>query len=389
MVTSAVSAKVLLRGQLAHLRQAGFDVSVIASPDHPLDVVGKREGVTVSPIPMHREVAPFRDLVSLFRIAAYLRKIRPHIVNASTPKAALLGLLAARLLRVPTRIYNIRGLRLETTRGVKRRLLYWAEKTCVACATDVYAVSESLRRRVAELGIAPLENVRVLGSGSSNGVDTERFHPPESPEDRSRLLARLELPPDSPVIGFVGRFTRDKGFQELTDAFARIRQTIPETRLLLVGEFESGDPVSDKTADALRNDPAVTVTGFVDNPEVYYKVMDVLAFPSYREGFPNTVLEASASAVPVVAFRVTGSVDAVVDGVTGSLVPQGDTQAFTEATQAYLLDETRRRAHGRAGRERVLRCFQREQVWEAWLREYRAVVAKDALTCNVSDGGSI
>ena len=183
LVTSALTARVLLRGQLAHLRGAGYRVSLVCAPGPGLDQVAEREGVDVYPLPMQREIAPFSDLVSLFRLWRRIRSLEPDLVNAGTPKAALLGMVTSRLAGVRRRVYLLRGLRLETTTGARRRLLGLVERVTAGCSTRVLAVSPSLAARYLELGLAPAEKVSVLGGGSSNGVDIDRF-------ERTRWLAR-------------------------------------------------------------------------------------------------------------------------------------------------------------------------------------------------------
>ncbi len=318
---------------------------------------------------MAREINPTADLRSLFQLVELMRQWRPDVVNAGTPKAGLLGMLAARITNVPARVYHLRGLRLETTTGMKRRVLSVAERVSSACAHEVIAVSRSLADTYTDLGLASPSKVRVVGAGSSNGIEAERFTTSD-PSVVSVLRARHNLPEASPIIGFVGRLTRDKGVHELIEAFGRVRKATPELRLLLVGDFEDGDPVSEAVVEQIRRDPAIIHTGFVGDTAPYYALMDVLVFPSRREGFGNVLLEASAAGVAVVGFRATGTVDAVVDGLTGTLVNLGDVAALAHAITRYLVDGDLRRAHGQAGQARARDDFQPEQVWQGLSERY-------------------
>ena len=244
VVTVPITARSLLRGQLAHLRRYGFVVTVVTSPGPQLDEVAAREQVTVVGVPMEREISPVRDAVALGRLYRILRAQRPDIVNASTPKAGLLGSIAALLSGVPVRIYVLRGLRLETTRGLKRRILMAAEWLAARCSQWVVCDSHSLRQRYAALGLAPSAKLCVLGEGTGNGVDTGRFRAnPSLLQEAARLRDQLHIPPGARVIGFVGRFTRDKGIADLVEAFGRVLECCLDAVLVMIGDFETGDPV--------------------------------------------------------------------------------------------------------------------------------------------------
>jgi glycosyltransferase involved in cell wall biosynthesis len=320
---------------------------------------------------MSRAMAPVEDLRSLGRLVAEMRAYRPHILNASTPKAGLLATLAGWLTGVPCRVHTLRGLRLDTTRGAQRGVL--AAMTWLTCALShrVICISPSLRRRAEELGLVAAGKAVVLGAGSSNGVDLGRF----TATDRDRaeaaaLRRRLGIAPGAPVMGFVGRIARDKGMVELAEAWRALRASHPDLHWVIVGPPDATDPVPDAILAELERDGRVHLLGGIDDVIPAYLAMDVLVLPTHREGFGNVLVEAATLEIPVVATAVTGCVDAVADGVTGTLIRPGDAGALARAVSAYLRDPALRQAHGRAGRARAEELFDQERLWARLHREY-------------------
>jgi len=373
-VTDQVST-VLMRGQLAYLRMNGFDPALLCSPGEQLKQLSTQEGVPIFGVAMRREISPLRDLKAFFKIWRLLRLIRPVICNSGTPKAGLLVGVAALLNRVSCRIYTLRGLRLETAKGLKKIILTIAERIACFSAHRVVCVSASLRERAIALRLVDRSKTVLLGAGSSNGVEVNRFQPTvEKSALAANLRQQLDIHPGQPVIGFAGRFTRDKGLPELVAAFQLIRKELQEAVLLLIGDFEEGDPVPDETRDTINQHPGIRHVRFTSQIELYYLVMNVFVFPTHREGFPNTVLEAQAAALPVITTDATGAVDSIEDGITGVLTPVGDTDRLSKAVLLLLSDSTKLQAMGRLGRERVLRNFQNETVWGEMISLYRIML---------------
>lgn len=375
IATDPLTAFRLMDGQLGFMKRRGFDVTVITSPGPLLDAAAQREGVNAIAVPMSREVSPLADVIALARLTWVLRRLRPTIVNAGTPKAGLLGVIAARLAGVPVIVYLLRGLRFEGAQGVRRLVLAAAEHVAAGFADRVFVNGPSLRDRFTALGCARLDKTWIPGSGSSNGLDVARFARSSERDAWARgERARLGLPASAIVVGFVGRFVRDKGLIELVAAFQAAAEKSPQLRLLLVGDYDATDPLPAHVVEFIDRDPRVVRTGFVDEPARYYSLMDVFAFPSYREGFPNAPLEAAAAGLPIAAFRATGTVDAVVDGETGTLVPAKDAATLAAALLAYATDPALAKRHGAAGAGRVRALFQREVVWAQIADEYARLV---------------
>ncbi|MBN1460716.1 MAG: sugar transferase [Armatimonadetes bacterium] len=377
-IVTASATTGLMRRQLGFLREAGFKVTVVASPGESIDRIAAEERVAKATVPMEREISLLRDLHSLWLLWRLIRRERPTLVNVGTAKAGLLAGLVARLCRVPCRVYTLHGLRLETLAGWKRALLTGTERIACRCAHRVLCVSESVQRRAAELDLCRAPRSLFLGAGSFNGVDTQHFAPtPEKKTSAAALRRELGLSPDTPVIGFVGRFVRDKGISELVEAYQLVRRQFPETRLLLMGNWESGDPVPEEARAFIETDPGVIFTGHVADPSAHYQVMDLLALPTYREGFPTVALEASASAKPIVATYATGAVDAVVDGTTGLLVEIGHAKQLADAFIKLIEQPELAQRMGAAGRERVLKHFTTERVCRALAQFYESLLVEN------------
>jgi len=360
-----------LKGQISFMKARGLELHAVASPGPLLDALAAREGISVHAVTVARRIAPLRDLVSIVRLYRELRVIRPHIVHSHTPKGGLVGMTAAWLARVPVRIAHSDGLPILTARGHTWALLWCSEKMISLLAHRVLYVSHSNRHIAVQRGLCPVEKTGVILNGSVNGVEaTEQFNPARVRGARDSMRQTSGIPGDALVVGFVGRLLREKGVAELVAAWGMLRAEFPALHLLIVGTFDSRDPVSPEVEALLRDDPRIHLTGQVEDMPPLYAAMDIVALPSYREGLGMVLLEASAMALPTVATDVPGCIDAVQDGVTGTLVPARDAGALADALRRYLRSPELRTCHGGAGRERVLRDFRPGALWEAQYLEY-------------------
>lgn len=379
VVTVSLSHR-LMAGQLEFLRDCGFEVAVCSSTGVELDKLSSTSGILTFEVPMKRQISLLSDLKSLWRLFGVIREFKPEIINVGTPKAGLLTGLAAWIARVPVRFYTLRGLRSETLGGWQRIIVGVTERIACWCADRVICVSTSLRAKVIELGLTMPTKTTVLAGGSSNGVDESQFAPNQ--ERRAAAGAervRLGIPHDATVIGYVGRFTRDKGFAELIQAFGLAREKYPKLWLLLLGNFEQGDPVPAGVSNKIQRENVVW-PGFVPDAAPYYHLMDMLALPTYREGFPNVVLEAQAAGKPVITTNATGAIDSVEDGETGIVVPVGDASALAAAFTKLASAPELRVSMGVAGRRRVHDLFRNEIVWAALLNMYKDILEERGLT---------
>jgi len=378
LFTDAISTR-LVRGQFGHLGSAGFDIHVgtaVSSSGGPPAAddwnrlrTALDPGVTPHHIPFVREPSPWRDLRALGLTLTLMRQIRPDLVSVSTPKAGLIGMVAAWIRRIPVRVYTVRGLRFETLTGSRRRFYEFTERLTIRLAHHVLFNSASLLRVAESHGVIRPGRGLVVGGGSGNGIDVDHYSPDQLPS-RSSVLARIGLPPDALVIGFVGRLTADKGVDDLVQVFAddvttdlRLSKVSDRLHLVIVGDQEPGDPLSDRTSHLVNEHPRIHHLGWVDDPRDVYPAFDLLVFASYREGLPNVPLEAQLCGVPVVGYAATGTVDAVRDGETGILVPVGDRRGLADAVVSVLSDTERRSRLAEAGRTWVRTAFDRRHVW--------------------------
>jgi len=371
MVTSQLTATTFLDGYLRDAAEEGWQVTLICSDGPGVAELAVASGVEFAPLPMAREPDPPRDLLAVFRAWRLLRRIRPDVVVYATPKASLVGALAGTLARVPRRVYELWGLRLETATGMSRTVFALLERLTARLSTSVVANSRSLAERARELRVDGGRPVRVLGAGSSHGVDAGFFDPAAEIEPIGGSLGSVLAAESLPVIGFIGRMHPDKGIGTLLEALESYVDQGGRSRLILVGGDEGA--VDQAAVARLAAKMPVHLVGHTDDVRPLLAVMDVLVLPSRREGFPNVVLEAAAMQVPAIVSDATGCRDAVVDGVTGIIVPVGDARRLADAVERLLGDLSLRARMGEAARVRVLSDFRAADVRGAHLRNWMQV----------------
>lgn len=375
LATTVDVSLTLLKGYPAFLVSRGWDVHIVSSGGARLTALGELDGVTVHVIPMRRAPAPLADAAALLAWVRLLRRLRPTAVSLGTPKASLLGLIAARICRVPVRQYVLRGLRLQTTTGILRTVLRLSERMAMAMATDIVAISDSLRVEAVDLKLNGRTPIDVVGAGSSNGIDLVQFDANRfDSADSEKLVASVGLRPGAPTIGFVGRLTRDKGIDTLLEAVELLRTDGLPADLLLVGGYDDQDAET-WIQGARERGVHVTVVDHVADPAPYIALFDVACIPSLREGFCNAAAEASAMAVAVVGTRVTGLVDSIRDGETGLLSEPGNAAALAANLSALLNDADRATQLGRAGEVFVRDNFDRTVVQGLYEMRLRTLVA--------------
>jgi glycosyltransferase involved in cell wall biosynthesis len=364
-----------LRSQIDALVAARHEVILISSPIEGSDALERIVGVRFVPIDVPRRVAPLRDLAALVSMYRLFRSFRPDVVHSTTPKAGLLCAVAGFLACVPVRLHTFTGQPWLELSGPIRWFSMASDWLIARLNTHCYADSPSQRDFLIAGGLCRADAISVLESGSLAGVDLARFDPESLAERARRCREMLAIPHASRVVLFIGRVTRDKGLVELADAFSRVKASDPEAYLVVVGPTEpKRDPLPSALLRALECDERIRMTGYDPEPEKYLAMADLLCLPSYREGFGNVVIEAGALGVPTVGTRIDGLRDAVVDGVTGLLVPPKNVAALAIALASLLKDDAKRKQMGKAARERARNLFDSRIVNRRVLGEYERLL---------------
>jgi len=364
-----------LRSQIDALVAAEHEVVLISSPIDGADALERIAGVRFVPIDMSRGIAPLRDLAALVPMVRLFRSFRPDVVHSTTPKAGLLCALAGFLARVPVRLHTFTGQPWLELSGPVRWFSRASDWLISRLNTHCYADSPSQCDFLIAEGLCRAGDISVLENGSLAGVDLSRFNSESLAGRALKCRETLAIPFTARVVLFIGRVTRDKGVLELADAFSRIKAADSEAYLVVVGPTEpERDPLPSALLQALESDERVRMTGYDTDPEKYLAMADLLCLPSYREGFPNVVIEAGALGVPTVGTRINGLRDAVVDGVTGLLVPAKNAAALAEALASLLKNEPKRKQMGNAARERVRNLFDSRVVNSRVLEEYKRLL---------------
>lgn len=353
--------------------QQEYEVIAVSSDAQRLTKLGEEIGVRTFPVNMTREITPHKDILSLWNLYRFFKKEKPVIVHTHTPKAGVAGMLAAKMAGVPIRLHTLAGLPLLEARGSKRKLLEMVEKVTFACATKVYPNSTRIHAYVLENGFAPAEKLKVLGNGSSNGIDTSYFDPDKYGRTE-RALKRVELgiSENDLVFVFVGRLVRDKGINELVEAFLRLKNGYSNIKLLLVGPFEDDlDPLKAETKRLIKESGSIIEVGYQDDIRPFLAVSDVLAFPSYREGFPNVVMQAGSMGLPSIVSDINGCNEIVVEGINGTIVPPKSADKIYKAMEKIFLNVQWRNELAKNSRKTIQEKYEREDVWKALLAEYK------------------
>jgi glycosyltransferase involved in cell wall biosynthesis len=375
ITTVPLSLKLLLAGQMNYTKAQGWDVIMVSADGREVAQVIKNEGVQHEIIPFTRKITPFEDLKCIWLLIQLFKKEKPDIVHTHTPKAGLLGMIAANLAGVNIRIHTLAGIPAMVADGNKKSLLESVEKWTYSNATEVWPNSDGLRKFVIKNELCSENKLRMIGKGSSNGVALERFNR-ESLKENHLVAATMRIMPgeDDFIILCVGRLVRDKGIEEMVSAFLNSK-IVNKSKLVLLGAFEQDlDPISPETVQIIRDNPRIIQIDWSDHVAHYLALADILVHPSHREGFPNVILEAGAMHVPVICSDIIGNTDIITQQKTGLIFPVKDAAVLKEAMEFAFVKRDKMAQYAANLYEQVIQHYDRKFVQKEIFSNYQRLI---------------
>ena len=353
-----------------------FKVTAISSEKQRLEKYGEHEGVSTFHLPLTRKITPIKDIVSVFKLYKFLKKEKPEIIHTHTPKAGIVGMVAAILANVPIRLHTVAGLPLLETKGLKRTILIQVEKITYRLATNVYPNSNGLNDIILSKNFTSSNKLKVLGNGSTNGIDTTYFSKSNfSEDDLINERNKLNIPLEDFVFVFVGRIVSDKGINELIESFLKLHKKHKKCSLLLVGPFEDDlDPISNKTKSAILENEKIINTGYKEDVRIFYALSNALIFPSYREGFPNVVMQAGAMGLPCIVTDINGCNEIIEDHRNGLVIPSKNNKVLFDKMELLVNNVVLLTKLSSKSRQMILDSYEQREVWEAILAEYKILL---------------
>ena len=382
ITTVPLSLDKLLDGQLRFMNSF-YSVIAVSSDKEYLEKVGDKEGIDTFHLEMTRKITPVHDFLAVVKLYRFLRKEKPLIVHTHTPKAGIVGMLAARLASVPHRLHTVAGLPLLETTGFKRKILDFVEKLTYSCATKVYPNSHGLLDIIIKNNYCQDKKLKVIASGSSNGIDTDYFDPELlTQSQKATFRKQLNIAPEDFVFVFVGRLVGDKGINEMVAAFVSLSQAQGDNRntkvkLLLVGDYETDlDPVLPLTLALINSNESIITVGFQADVRPYLAASNCLVFPSYREGFPNVVMQAGAMGLPSIVSDINGCNEIIVEGENGTIIPVKNREPLLEKMTRIVTDKEYFMKLQSHAREMIVSRYEQQVVWKAIRKEYKRLTSE-------------
>ena len=372
ITTVPISLRTLLKGQLKFMSKHYEVVGLTSSGKEVNDIIND-EGIRVIEVELSRSITPLKDLKSLYKVFKVLKREKPFIVHSHTPKAGTIGMIAAKFAGVPHRLHTIAGLPLLEATGAKRILLDLVEKITYSSANMIYPNSKGLRDIIIENKYTKPSKLKVIANGSSNGIDVNHFSIDQLSEtDLGDLKNELQIQNEDFVFIFVGRLVTDKGINELICSFKKIQRK--NVKLLLVGTFEEElDPLKDETKKEIETNKNIIAVGWKNDVRPYFAISNALVFPSYREGFPNVVMQAGAIGLPSIVTNINGCNEIIENKKNGLIIQPKNSDELLQAMELLLADEVITQKMAATSRDVICSNYKREVIWESLLKEYNSL----------------
>ena len=376
ITTVPMALRYLLPGQMHFMANNGFDVLMISADGKELIDVIENEQCRHKIVPLTRKITPLQDLKCLFQLIKIFREEKPDIVHTHTPKAGLLGMMAAKLCGVKVRIHTVAGLPLMVEKGFKYRLLKFIEKLTYACAGNVWPNSNSLMQFIIKNKLCKTDKLSIIAKGSTNGIQLERFNKENlQPKIIDEIKTQINYSQQNTYLLCIGRLVVDKGIIELVHVFTQLQKANDNLILVLVGEFENTlDPLPAETLHEIEINPSIIHIQWTTQVEYYMSITDVFVFPSHREGFPNVLLQAGAMGLPVICSHITGNIDIVSNNETGLIFDSGNEQQMCKLFQYALLHPQHMQTMANKLQQHVKENYPRENIWQNMLKAYKSLV---------------
>lgn len=374
ITTVPISLAVLLKGQLKYMSNH-YEVIGVSSFGREIALVEDQENIETHVIEMTRQISPLKDLISAYKLFKFIKKEKPFIVHTHTPKAGTLGMLAARLAGVSNRLHTVAGMPLLEATGVKRQLLNIVEKVTYANATLVLPNSYGLKKIIKDLNFTTEKRLRIIGNGSSNGIDTDYFNKSNiNLSQRYNLMQQLSIVQEDFVFVYVGRLVADKGINELVSAFNSISKTYNKIKLLLVGPLETElDPLNNQTILIIESNKNIITVGWQSDVRPYLAISNALVFPSYREGFPNVVMQACAMELACIVTDINGCNEIITNNKNGLVIQPKSIEALQYAMQFFIDNPVKTSEFASVARPNILENYKREVIWNELLNLYKSL----------------
>ena len=381
ITTVPMALRYLLEGQMKFMKENGFTVLMISADGKEREEVIANEGCPHIIVPMTRAITPILDLICLFQLFRIFKREMPDIVHTHTPKAGLLGMLAAKFSGIKVRIHTVAGMPLMTERGFRFYLLKLIEKITYGAANHIWPNSYSLRDYILDKKLASKKKLNVIAKGSSNGIDLNRFNSNNLNEGiLSEIKCSIHYNPENYYLLFMGRLVLDKGLVELVEIFNKLHHVRSELKLLLIGRYENElDPLPDSTMKLIKANQSIINVEWTHHGEYYMHISNCFVFPSYREGFPNALLQSAAMNLPIIASRIPGNVDIITDKVTGLLFEMGNDEELLTAIEFALMNPAEMAKMSHCLNRIVSEDFNQQTVWKALQNEYLKMTTNSAI----------